>query len=425
MKKLFSLLLISFVVASTVSAATTISTRLKGKILLQVEDEGQAWYVNPDTGKRHALGTPASAFALMRELGLGITNTDLAKIQIAYHALYAEYGNLSDRDNDGIPNQYERFFGTNPDVADTDSDSTLDGAEVEQASYDLTLAKRLSGKILLQVEARGEAWYVNPDDLKRYYLGTASDAFNVMKTLGLGISNADLEQIEIHYDAMTTPATIARHTFCSKYGAEYPLYCDLDNDALSDYHEDVLGSNPYKADSDNDGYDDGLEVANAYSPTGTGRLGRECSAGDANCIIDQASLRGDASLCSTLTDEGEEQCRNMATYSADVRSYIRAISSLDPEFCKESAHVSEEATCTLKVKLALAAITLDPNKCLVPEAGLQEQTATTLISTKAGHVLDYCLVPIADIKKDIAVCGVLPQQNQIDSCRNAYNLLNK
>lgn len=29
----------------------------------------------------------------------------------------------------------------------------------------------LSGKILLQVEDRGEAWYVNPANLKRYYLG--------------------------------------------------------------------------------------------------------------------------------------------------------------------------------------------------------------------------------------------------------------
>ncbi len=57
------------------------------------------------------------------------------------------------------------------------------------------LAERLSGKILLQVEQNGEAWYINPTDLRRYYLGRPSDAFNVMRTLGLGVSDDDLYQI--------------------------------------------------------------------------------------------------------------------------------------------------------------------------------------------------------------------------------------
>lgn len=54
-----------------------------------------------------------------------------------------------------------------------------------------TLATQLSGRILLQVESRGEAWYVNPIDQKRYYLGRPDDAYNLMKQLSLGISEKE------------------------------------------------------------------------------------------------------------------------------------------------------------------------------------------------------------------------------------------
>jgi len=58
-----------------------------------------------------------------------------------------------------------------------------------------TLAERLNGRILLQVEQHGEAWYVNPVDGKRYYLGGPSDAYNLMREKGLGITDADLAVI--------------------------------------------------------------------------------------------------------------------------------------------------------------------------------------------------------------------------------------
>ena len=57
------------------------------------------------------------------------------------------------------------------------------------------LVYRLKGKILLQVESKGEAWYINPDNLNRYYLGRPADAFRIMRELGLGITNSDLSKI--------------------------------------------------------------------------------------------------------------------------------------------------------------------------------------------------------------------------------------
>lgn len=55
----------------------------------------------------------------------------------------------------------------------------------------ITLAAQLSGRILLQVESRGEAWYVNPSDQKKYYLGRPDDAYNLMRQLSLGISEQE------------------------------------------------------------------------------------------------------------------------------------------------------------------------------------------------------------------------------------------
>lgn len=125
-------------------AITNASSGLAGKIFLQVEENGEAWYVDPDTNKRAYLGRPADAFKIMRELGLGIV-----------HGQLQEYLNSD--------------FPTN-----------------------------LGGKIMLDVEENGEAYYINPDDLQGYYLGRPADAFKVMREQGIGISNQDLFRIPVH-----------------------------------------------------------------------------------------------------------------------------------------------------------------------------------------------------------------------------------
>ena len=118
----------------------TQANNLDGRILLQVESHGEAWYVNPDNSRRYYLGRPSDAFQVMRSLGLGISNKD---------------------------------FNSFGDYA----------------------TKRLSGKILIKVEEKGEAYYVNPVDLKMHYLGRPNDAFSIMRNLGLGIKNNDLNNI--------------------------------------------------------------------------------------------------------------------------------------------------------------------------------------------------------------------------------------
>lgn len=131
-----------FVSSVYVAQAQTLGQQLSGRILLQVESVGEAWYVNPQDNQRYYLGRPNDAFNLMRTLGLGISESNYSKFKIL-----------------GAPS--------------------------------------LVGRILLRVESKGEAYYVNPLDAKLYYLGRPSDAFNVMRTLGLGISNQNLNKIEV------------------------------------------------------------------------------------------------------------------------------------------------------------------------------------------------------------------------------------
>ncbi|MBI4252890.1 cupredoxin domain-containing protein [Candidatus Uhrbacteria bacterium] len=169
---------------------------LSGRILLDVEQNGEAWYVQPTTNERVFLGRPADAFRVMRELGLGIRTQELAGIPPALLPVSGP-----DSDGDGLADSFEEALGTDPQRPDTDGDGYGDKEEIQQ-NYSPTgpsrfqtnqrLLNRMQGRILLQVETAGQAWYVYPIDGKRYYLGRPEDAFRIMRELSLGITHANL-----------------------------------------------------------------------------------------------------------------------------------------------------------------------------------------------------------------------------------------
>jgi len=170
MKNYYKILfLIIFLTIPILTQASVTSTRLSGMILLNVEKNGEAWYVNPKDTNRYYLGRPKDAFAVMRNLGLGISETEFAKIPAASTSTVA----------------------TSTLVTKKIATSTVASSTIA----DLSLTQKLSGKIILQVEKNGEAWYIYPKDLKKYYLGRPEDAFAVMRKLGLGISQRDLALI--------------------------------------------------------------------------------------------------------------------------------------------------------------------------------------------------------------------------------------
>lgn len=204
--------------APPASAGPSLIERLNGKILLQVEDKGQAWYINPSDLKKYSLGKPSSAFKVMQEFGTGITNANLAKIPIGIIT------STPDSDKDGLPDSLENALGTNPNSIDSDQDGFSDTQEIINnfnptgsgiVNINETFTKNASGKIFIQVENHGQAWYINPTNNKRYYLGRPHDALNIMRTLGLGITNSNLNKIVtgnliINNIAINTPTTITQ-----------------------------------------------------------------------------------------------------------------------------------------------------------------------------------------------------------------------
>jgi hypothetical protein len=68
--------------------------RVKGRILLQVEGVGQAWYVHPVTGRRYYLATGMEAYRLMSQLGVGAPSNMIDSIipQAESSALYQAIG---------------------------------------------------------------------------------------------------------------------------------------------------------------------------------------------------------------------------------------------------------------------------------------------------------------------------------------------
>lgn len=177
--------------------------RFKGQILLQVEEHGEAWYLDPISTKKYYLKDGPTAYEALRKFGLGITDADLAKIPVGLEERFEDI----DSDRDGLADQLEEGLKTNPNKADTDGDGVNDGVEVltnntnplgsGRLYYDNNLVNQLKGRIVLQVESHGEAWYINPKDGKRYYMKDGDAAYQIMRFLSSGMFNVDLRKIPV------------------------------------------------------------------------------------------------------------------------------------------------------------------------------------------------------------------------------------
>lgn len=134
-----------FPVQTTAVSATvpSLSQRLSGRILLQVEQNGEAWYVNPITRKRVSLGTPTEAFATISSLSLGISNQD-------YNNIIAN----------GAPSN-------------------------------------LLGRFIIKAEDKGQIYYINPVNKQVLSVANPAEAADVIMQTGLGITNSDLNKITI------------------------------------------------------------------------------------------------------------------------------------------------------------------------------------------------------------------------------------
>jgi len=129
----------------------------------------------------------ANTFNSLIQMGVPMSFKDLARIPVADFNL----GAGTDSDGDGLSNLAEAAFGTDPLKADTDGDGYTDKQEVisgfdplsktNKYPIDLKFAASQKGKILISVQGQNEAWYVNPKDNKRYFLGRPADAVKALE----------------------------------------------------------------------------------------------------------------------------------------------------------------------------------------------------------------------------------------------------
>ena len=123
-----------------------LSNRLKGHLLLQVEDRGRIWYVSDEDNQRYEV-TISNSLPLFRKFALGISLNDLKKIPMPHESIARDFG-----------------LG-------------------------------LKGKLLLDVERRGRIWYVDFQGFRHEV--RQDNVLNLFQNLSLGISNRDLSEIPI------------------------------------------------------------------------------------------------------------------------------------------------------------------------------------------------------------------------------------
>jgi hypothetical protein len=109
-------------------------------------------------------------------------------------------------DADGLSDKAEEGLHTDPAKADSDNDGYSDGLEIlngfnphgpGKLAYDARFLSEVLGRIILQVRNEGQAWYIYPVNRKGYYMHNGNSAYNIMRYLSLGVSNADLAKIPV------------------------------------------------------------------------------------------------------------------------------------------------------------------------------------------------------------------------------------
>jgi D-alanyl-D-alanine carboxypeptidase len=132
-----------------------------GKILIQTESYGRAWYVYPKDGRRYYLKDANFAFETVSRLAHGIRHDDLVKIPISY------------------------------------------GEKGEKK-----MIERFSGYFLIDVDHRGELFYIDPNSRVRISVSNNLMLLTIMQKLGIPVYNVALRKIP-----MNETQIVADYTF--------------------------------------------------------------------------------------------------------------------------------------------------------------------------------------------------------------------
>lgn len=190
-KKISSFLLVGLFLFSAVAAqaADEYGKTLSGKILLAVEDQGKAYYIDFN-GQAHYLQDADSAFKIMRNLAQGINKSGSRRIK-----------------------QNDKSFNL-----------------------------QRKGKLFLAVEENGEVYYLDFNG-NAHYLKDGLTAYRVMRGLSLGISNANLAKITIAGETPKWLSDTRKQAITEVLGDKLPKPVITETDSLRKIALDFVNNN--------------------------------------------------------------------------------------------------------------------------------------------------------------------------------------
>ena len=173
----------------------------------------------------------------------------------------------ADPDNDGLTNEEEQRYGTNPQNPDTDNDGLKDGDEVNvygtsPVDFDTDGDGLGDGEEVTKYGTDPKDLDTDNDGLEDGY-EVMSSRTNPKKVDTDGDTLSDKDELERYYtnpnEADSDGDKLDDYEEIVSYGTD-PLKADTDDDGLNDYREVELGTNPKNPDSDRDGYEDGIDL---------------------------------------------------------------------------------------------------------------------------------------------------------------------
>ncbi|MDH3698468.1 MAG: Ig-like domain-containing protein [Flavobacteriaceae bacterium] len=228
-----------------------------------------------------------------------------------------------DADGDGLTNAQEDALGTDPNNPDSDGDGINDGQEVMDATDPLDDCSSINGSPLANSDCDMDG-LTNAEEAD---LGTDpnnpdsdSDGLTDGEEVLLGTEpvNADTDGDTINDGQEVTDNTNPLDDCDSDGGIALPT-SDCDNDGLTSSEENMLGTDPDKADTDGDSIIDGQEVTDETNPLDACSSKGGTTPSEASCDI---SIESD--LISPGTNEGVFRIINIESYPNNtVRIYNR------------------------------------------------------------------------------------------------------
>lgn len=167
----------------------------------------------------------------------------------------------SDSDADGLPDLLEYFIGSNPQHVDTDGDGIDDAGEY------------LGGSNACVTTVASQPCTLFKDRLVDNYQNfvndcDAADNCVVDDTLFTGNPGTNLSEVDSDFDSVDDPTELSSHTITVNGSGEIlsapysdPLDANSDSDGWNDGIERTNGTNPRNADTDNDSKNDDDEGA--------------------------------------------------------------------------------------------------------------------------------------------------------------------